>query len=216
MNSTILSCESGRSMVEMLGVLAIIGVLSVGGIAGYTTAMRSHRANEIVNATSMLYMMGISSNGGEGNQTMSYDISGLPSEVTSLVYNPNSTITLQIKGKNLCGVVKNKLGDKIAGDCKNDSLESFLLVTLGEVKTGPLKTLAEAISDGCDSSSSTQIGNCPEGIRSIDSSYGELVAACSDGCTSEIAQQIEDILHSNGDERNCTIVTRQVICGNYY
>ena len=30
--------ESGRSMVEMLGVLAIIGVLSVGGIAGYTTA----------------------------------------------------------------------------------------------------------------------------------------------------------------------------------
>ena len=26
--------ESGRSMVEMLGVLAIIGVLSIGGIAG--------------------------------------------------------------------------------------------------------------------------------------------------------------------------------------
>ena len=26
--------QSGRSMVEMLGVLAIIGVLSVGGIAG--------------------------------------------------------------------------------------------------------------------------------------------------------------------------------------
>ena len=35
--------ESGRSMVEMLGVLAIIGVLSVGGIAGYTTAMNKHR-----------------------------------------------------------------------------------------------------------------------------------------------------------------------------
>ena len=27
--------QSGRSMIEMLGVLAIIGVLSVGGIAGY-------------------------------------------------------------------------------------------------------------------------------------------------------------------------------------
>ena len=26
--------ESGRSMVEMLGVLAVVGVLSVGGIAG--------------------------------------------------------------------------------------------------------------------------------------------------------------------------------------
>ena len=29
----------GRSMIEMLGVLAIIGVLSVGGIAGYSKAM---------------------------------------------------------------------------------------------------------------------------------------------------------------------------------
>ncbi|MBQ3695372.1 MAG: hypothetical protein II938_00150 [Alphaproteobacteria bacterium] len=40
--------ESGRSMVEMLGVLAIIGVLSVGGIAGYTMAMNKHRANETI------------------------------------------------------------------------------------------------------------------------------------------------------------------------
>ena len=40
--------ESGRSMVEMLGVLAIIGVLSVGGIAGYTMAMNRYRANEVV------------------------------------------------------------------------------------------------------------------------------------------------------------------------
>ncbi len=40
--------ESGRSMVEMLGVLAIIGVLSVGGIAGYSLSMRRHRANQIV------------------------------------------------------------------------------------------------------------------------------------------------------------------------
>ena len=33
--------ESGRSMVEMLGTLAIIGVLSVGGIAGYTHSLPS-------------------------------------------------------------------------------------------------------------------------------------------------------------------------------
>ena len=42
--------ESGRSMVEMLGVLAIIGVLSIGGIAGYTMAMNKLRTNDIVNA----------------------------------------------------------------------------------------------------------------------------------------------------------------------
>ena len=42
--------ESGRSMVEMLGVLAIIGVLSIGGIAGYTLSMNRFRANAIVDA----------------------------------------------------------------------------------------------------------------------------------------------------------------------
>ncbi len=40
--------ETGRSMVEMLGVLAIIGVLSIGGIAGYTMAMNRYRANVVV------------------------------------------------------------------------------------------------------------------------------------------------------------------------
>ncbi len=40
--------ESGRSMVEMLGVLAIVGVLSIGGIAGYTAAMNTQRANDAV------------------------------------------------------------------------------------------------------------------------------------------------------------------------
>ena len=39
--------QSGRSMVEMLGVLAIIGVLSVGGIAGYSKAMESYRINKL-------------------------------------------------------------------------------------------------------------------------------------------------------------------------
>ncbi len=46
--------ESGRSMVEMLGVLAIIGVLSIGGIAGYTMAMNRYRANEIIDAASKI------------------------------------------------------------------------------------------------------------------------------------------------------------------
>ena len=38
--------ESGRSMIEMLGVLAIIGVLSVGGIAGYSQAMSKFKVSK--------------------------------------------------------------------------------------------------------------------------------------------------------------------------
>lgn len=41
---------SGRSMIEMLGVLAIIGVLSVGGIAGYSKAMLNYKINKSVEA----------------------------------------------------------------------------------------------------------------------------------------------------------------------
>ena len=46
------SGERGRSMVEMLGVLAIVGVLSIAGVSGYTTAMKKHRANELLNEAS--------------------------------------------------------------------------------------------------------------------------------------------------------------------
>ena len=38
--------ENGRSMVEMLGVLAIIGVLSVGAISGYSKAMLKYKLNK--------------------------------------------------------------------------------------------------------------------------------------------------------------------------
>ena len=40
------SQQSGRSMIEMLGVLAIIGVLSVGGIAGYSQAMAKFKVTK--------------------------------------------------------------------------------------------------------------------------------------------------------------------------
>ena len=40
--------ESDRSMVEMLGVLAVIGVLSVGAIAGYRRAMDSQKASATI------------------------------------------------------------------------------------------------------------------------------------------------------------------------
>ena len=51
------SCEqSGRSMVEMLGVLAIIGVLSVGGISGYSKAMAKFKLTKAQDQLTMLLM----------------------------------------------------------------------------------------------------------------------------------------------------------------
>ena len=42
------SSQTGRSMVEMLAVLAIVGVLSIVLMLGYTIAMNKYRANEII------------------------------------------------------------------------------------------------------------------------------------------------------------------------
>ena len=46
--------ENGRSMVEMLGVLAIIGVLSVGAIAGYSKAMSKYKLNKHMESFNIL------------------------------------------------------------------------------------------------------------------------------------------------------------------
>ena len=43
-------------MIEMLGVLAIIGVLSVGGIAGYTKAMYKNDLNKLIKQISHIAM----------------------------------------------------------------------------------------------------------------------------------------------------------------
>ena len=43
-------------MIEMLGVLAIIGVLSIGGIAGYSKAMEMYKVNKIIGEYNQLIM----------------------------------------------------------------------------------------------------------------------------------------------------------------
>ena len=53
-NLKIKNNESGRSMIEMLGVLAIIGVLSVGGIAGYSKAMMEYRINKTIEQITLI------------------------------------------------------------------------------------------------------------------------------------------------------------------
>ena len=91
--------QSGRSMVEMLGVLAIIGVLSVGGIAGYSLSMRRHRANQVVDIMSkyalVLYnncqqkilnneIESINSCGGTQSEFEEAGVGDLPTSVTGI------------------------------------------------------------------------------------------------------------------------------------
>ena len=45
--------QSGRSMVEMLSVVSIIGILTVCGIAGYSVLMEKHRNNQLLQDTTI-------------------------------------------------------------------------------------------------------------------------------------------------------------------
>ena len=94
--------ESGRSMVEMLGVLAIIGVLSVGGIAGYTTAMNKYRANENLATGSQCVILAQSDNAGEGitatkNCASDYKLD-VRANTTMQVSKNGTTYTLHVTG----------------------------------------------------------------------------------------------------------------------
>jgi len=54
--------QFGRSMIEMLGVLAIIGVLSIGGLLGYRRAVNNHQANTILDDANRLAFVILESN----------------------------------------------------------------------------------------------------------------------------------------------------------
>lgn len=56
-----MASQSGRSMVEMLGVLTIIAVLSIAAVFGYSYAMNKHKSNMILNDVHMLTTLVISS-----------------------------------------------------------------------------------------------------------------------------------------------------------
>ena len=128
--------QSGRSMVEMLGVLAVIGLLSVAGIAGYSIAMRSYRTNEIVNAASMLHILAMAQNAGNGpNTNVGYtDVGGNanPSGVSALEYNKDTkAISITFTDPDDCTMAANKLGDKATADCANKKIT----VNFGEAGT---------------------------------------------------------------------------------
>ena len=132
--------ENGRSMVEMLGVLAIVGVLSVAGIAGYSMAMRNYRANEIVNAASMFYVLAKAQNQGNGpSDNTDYEtLGGTNPSGATLAYTDNA-FTITFTDPDDCTMAANKLGDKATADCTNKKLT----VNFGETtSTPPTPTVA--------------------------------------------------------------------------
>ena len=119
--------ENGRSMIEMLGVLAIIGVLSVGGIAGYSKAMEKFKINktiqqitEIAANIQTLYLQQDDFNG--LNNETAVQMGVIPDEVkvdkdkNEIILSNNSSLKVLVIGMKIFTLRVNKLS-------KNDCIE---------------------------------------------------------------------------------------------
>ena len=110
-------CEVGRSMTEMLGVLAIIGILSVAGVALYSKAVTKHKANELIyeaNKRATTVAMQLTA----GRDTLSIgeftDPSGYTFGVEKNPYNANQfNITIDAVTSDICAQMKNAVGGPI-------------------------------------------------------------------------------------------------------
>lgn len=99
--------QKGRSMIEMLGVLAIIGVLSVGGIAGYSKAMEKWKMNKAI-------------------EEYSYLFSGLLENIDEFRRLPNNTgLTEVVEARNLVPGTWKKLGNRSFIDANGNAVNIF-------------------------------------------------------------------------------------------
>ena len=105
---------NGRSMIEMLGVLAIIGVLSVGGIAGYSKAMEKFKLNKTISEYSYM-LLGLVEHLDDLGRNSYHKGSGYFSEV----------LVDYVQGLNLVPVTWSKVSDLAMSDSDGNIVQCY-------------------------------------------------------------------------------------------
>ena len=118
--------QSGRSMVEILGVLAIISVLSIIGVAGYSLAISKHKTNILINDLN-IYATIVSqqlSSGKEASLSELKQPTHYPITLESFTLNPSNYFGLRVQNieKEVCkNIILNK-PSAINGIYQNNTL----------------------------------------------------------------------------------------------
>ena len=147
--------ESGRSMIEMLGVLAIIGVLSVGGIAGYSQAMNKFKVSKTTDqiqtlVTNIRTLTASQKNYAlVGNATILQKMGALTDEMCSDTNCTNSKLLNPYGGKIVLGTLDTTTGAKKAFYVSYQDLPASACVSLatqswGDASSGLVTLRAEA------------------------------------------------------------------------
>ncbi len=106
--------ETGRSMVEMLGVLAVIGVLSAGALKGYSAAMFKYKMNQTIETYNQVLQrfIELEQKGWGKNVTIGEDGNGTPIDIVKYGLLPDCQITENNKCKLPIGALWMNFEDK--------------------------------------------------------------------------------------------------------
>ena len=117
--------QLGRSMVEMLGTLAIMGILSIGAIVGYSYAITKYKTNNLINElnlratiVSQQRLMGKEASLSEFTQPTNYPI-------TAETFTPNPSAYFGLRAQNLekqiCEMLVSEQPANISGIYQNNT-----------------------------------------------------------------------------------------------
>ncbi len=182
--------QNGRSMIEMLGVLAIIGVLSVGGIAGYSKAMMKYRINKTIEQITLIagnVRTFFASQGNYGGLYSGDDTGNAIIRKTKLV--PDEMLTLNTDGK-ITSINNEFGGNVILSDEPRNEMELSPKNTDGYAFTSFSLRFTNISSEACVELATLDWGNVSGGgllaivIEKDGGYYTQL-----DGCNGEVSEK---------------------------
>ncbi len=181
--------SSGRSLLEMLGVVAIMGVLTVGGLKGFQYALNRHAANQHLNDaitayTKVMHMRKIPNKGeiknlrlktATGKQMQYYGAPGYAYIVMPTVEADVCKQLLEMKPSNLKGIVDTNDTAITAETCESnpDLYFKFALQTIvtpqADEEAGGSEDTDGTTTDTCATPPSCGLNECCRYLNTKDS-----------------------------------------------
>ena len=197
----LLGHNAGRSMLEMLGVLAIIGVLSVGAIMGFRQAMNRHKANVILNDVSLAF-----------EELATHETTGAVSRYQVTAFTPESGHTLYAKrdangndsvevtgvAQGVCEVliqydktelytqISDTAGTKLTA-CADNQTRVCGLGAGSSGSTDPDPGPGPEPTDPCEGKTCSGHGTCSDGVCTCSDGYTDPDCGTAPECNSTIA-----------------------------
>ena len=181
--------QAGRSMVEMLGVLAIIGVLSVGGISGYSKAMAKFKLTKVQDQLSMMVM----------NIRTAYATSpGYPGLTTNLAANNKLVSQEMVAGSSASRSLMHALGGpaEVGAVTANGITNAGFAIVLSGLGKDACVSLASSDwgTDGMlgitiistTATLPTTVGNDVKTPKDLPISYSDAISACASDSANSI------------------------------